>query len=230
MRRTGVLAFAVVLASAGWAAEEERPQRTLADFPVHGGNQRLSIGAEYLVHSFHSAGQMYTADDFLVVEVGIFPKAKTEYISSFSLFRLRINGKKEHVFAQTPQMVAASIKYPDWEQRTETTAVAGVGNAGVILGRPAPAARFPGDQRPAEGRVPPIRRVPNAPTDAAGGAVKKETLSPEQLLVDSAIPEGTWHTPVTGNLYFAYRGKVKSIRTLELIMAAGDEEIVLKLF
>jgi len=112
-------------------------------------------------------------------------------------------------------MVAASLKYPDWERRPNLEAEAGVGNAGVIVGRPQTAERFPGDPRPAQQRLP---RPPQAPPpENRSGLEKPEPVKADELALSAALPEGSARGPVSGYLYFAWKGKPGSIKSLELI-------------
>lgn len=50
-------------------------------------------------------------------------------------------------------------------------------------------------------------------------------MKPEELVVQTALPEGSRRGPVSGYLYFAYKGKTASIKTLELLY----EDAVLRL-
>jgi len=49
------------------------PKASEQEYPVRAKLEKLSIGAEYLVHSFSSGRQMFIAKDYLVVEVALFP-------------------------------------------------------------------------------------------------------------------------------------------------------------
>ncbi|HBY61227.1 MAG TPA: hypothetical protein DEH78_15500, partial [Solibacterales bacterium] len=118
-------------------------------------------GAEYLARSFSLQGKSFLTEDHLVVEVGVYPAPRTPVEVKHSQFRLRLNGK-ETLSAQSPSAVAAAIKYEDWERRPGLEASAGP----VILGRRTPEPRFPGDTRPAQGRLPAPPRAPGAEPQA----------------------------------------------------------------
>ena len=62
--------------------------------------------------------ESFVTDNFLVVEVAIFPHTGKVYDVRANRFSLRVNGKKEALFAQSPGMVIASVKYPDWQTQT----------------------------------------------------------------------------------------------------------------
>ncbi len=205
-------ALAAALVSTGVYAGEPRPQP--ADYPVHAVLGKAALGAEYLVHTVSGRNQSFLARDYLVVEVGLYPAKGTTLVVSNSHFTLRLNGKKSVLIAQPPAFVAASLKYPDWEYRPSVIAVAGVGDAGVILGRPQRTERFPGDPVPSRERLPDPPKAPS-PQDRSG--LEKTPVRPEEVAVEEALPEGEISRPVRGYLYFHYKGKTKSIRSVELV-------------
>lgn len=188
------------------------PKSSAAGYPAHAQLKSLSIGAEYQVHSFSGPGGTFIARDYLVVEVALYPPTGAELAVAQSHFRLRLNGKTR--FPQAPQFVAASLKYPDWEYRPRMEAGAGAGNSGVILGRPVPAERFPGDPTSTR-RLPNPPRAPD-PNDRAG-IDKEEPVRADEVVIASALPEIPAAKPVSGYLYFAYKGKTRPIKSLELI-------------
>ncbi len=186
------------------------PKPSEQDYPVHAKLEKLSIGAEYLVHSFSggppNASATFIANDYLVVEVALYP-AKGEYLAvNAAQFSLRINGKQV-LDPQPAGFVAGSLKYPDWETHPRTMASVGP----VIFGAPPPTERFPGDPQGL-----PAPPAPRAPTDNPSGMDKQDAVKADELVIQTALPEGEHHGPVSGYLYFAYRGKLKRIHTLEL--------------
>ena len=209
-------------------AQGTTPKAKPADYPVHAQIAGYTIAAEYLVHSVPVNGGVLDARDYLVLEIVIFPEADVTPSVSSGEFTLRINNRKAVLFAQTPGMVAASIKYPDWEVRPTLEATAGVGNADVIMGRPPPTSRFPGDPRPDQSRLPRQPRVPdqNRPQGQEQAAREPVDVSIARL----AFPEGAAHGPVSGYLFFAFQGKTKSIRSLELLHNSGDRAIAMRIF
>jgi hypothetical protein len=55
--------------------------------------------------------------------------------------------------------------------------------------------------------------------------VEREPVKPEELLAETALPEGEHGGAVSGFLYFAYKGKAGTIKSLELLYS----EAVVKL-
>jgi hypothetical protein len=130
-----------------------------------------------------------------------------------------MNGKKNLILSQLPGFVAGSLKYTDWSRTTQAEAGVGMGNTGVILGRPVPGERFPGDPTNR-----PLPRPPRAPE-----AEKPEPDKAEEVVIESALPEGEARGPVAGFLYFPFKGKPKSIKSLELLYTAPEGTVTLKL-
>ena len=191
------------------------PKVKAEEYPVHGAAGAVTLGADYTVHSLSLAGDLFIAPDYLVVEVALYGKADEKFEVNAGRFTLRVNGKKSVLLPQSPGMVAASIKYADWEMRRGVEMSAGVGDADVVLGRPRPTERFPGDPRPGQERLP---QPPQAPEqENRSGMEKQAKVKPEDAVVAAALPEGTVRGPVSGYLYFAYKGKAGKIKSLELL-------------
>ena len=204
-------AIAVLLIGPLLGAIEPKP--AASDYPVHGAAGNVALGAEYLVRSFSGRGRTFFAPDHLVVEVAVYPPKGEAVAVSTGQFSLRINGKKEMIPAQGPEFVAAGFKYPDWEQRRRLEAMGGVGNAGVIVGRPEPRERFPGDPRPSVNRLP---APPRAPEDRQG-VEPDQPVRAEDVVIECALLEREIRSASAGYLYFPFKGKTKSIRSLELV-------------
>ena len=173
----------------------------------------ITIAAENLGPSIPTASGGMNTRDYISIEVAIFAEGLGQQTSiSHQQFALRINGVKSLLRPDTPGAVAASIKYPDWEQHPRLEGTAGMGNANVILGRPRPVERFPGDHRPAEGTgTGPMPRIEN-PIGRKG-----EPQSVDELVQRVALPEGAVGLPASGCLYFPYKKQMKTIKTLELV-------------
>ena len=209
-------------------AQGTTPKAKPGDYPVHAQLPGINIAAEYLAHSVPVNAGVLNARDYLVVEVAIFPGARDTPLIASGDFTLRINNRRAVLFAQTPGMVAASIKYPDWEVRPTLEATAGVGNADVILGRPPLTSRFPGDPRPDQSRLPRQPRVPDQ--TRSDGAEQPATEPVDVSIARLALPEGAARTPVSGCLFFAFKGKSKTIHSLELLYGSGNRATSIRIF
>ena len=184
-----------------------------SDYPSPTTAEGVEIGAEYMVHSIPGPRGGYFAKEYLVVEVAIFPAARQSLKISSGHFTLRVNNKS-NLTAQSSGSVAAALKYPDWEQRRNMTAQAGP----LIFGAPPAVGRFPGD--PTQPRPLP-NPVPDQ-TDTSG--VDKEPNVPiEDAIARAALPEGPTVTPVKGCIFFRFEGKLKSIKSLDLIYDVGGK-------
>ncbi len=214
----GLLLFAGLLSAQVGIEPRPKPE----DFPAHQETARLAIGAEFMVHSFGRDAERYVNEDYLTVEVGVYPVDRKPVLISAAQFALRVNGKKEPVSSAPPSLVASSLHYNDWEQRAQLDRQDGQGSIGGPSQSGGP--RFPGDNRPNQGRLP---APPQAPADTA--LAPPDHVAPSVLLKEVALTEGEHKFPAGGYLYFPYRGKIKSIRTLDLVYSNGSESITLRL-
>ncbi len=221
------LIAAMGVALPGCFGEGVEPRTTASAYANHAELKGLSIGAEFLVHSFSGRGKTFVVDDYLVVEVAVFPAAGKRVLVNAGNFSLRVNGKKAALMPQTPGMVAASLKYPDWQAKPRIEAGAGVGDIGVLVGRPTARERFPGDPRPRQSRLPAPPQAP--PPEDRTGVEKPEPVQADEVVVDTALPEGERTQAAAGHLYFAYRGKTKSIRSVELVYSGPEGPASLRL-
>lgn len=202
-----------------WAGTDPRPKAS--DYPAHAQAPRAEIGAEYLARTISEAGESYYTGVYLVVEVAIYPDKGVTLPVSSGDFQLRINGKKVPLITQTPSIVAATIRNPDWD-RIPRGPVAGVGLGGadiMIGGRPT-VERFPGD--PQTTRTP---RPPRAPDER-----EKTPQDRGEVALRLALPQVQTETGVSGLIYFAYKSKLNNIRSLELIYEgpAGRQVLALR--
>jgi hypothetical protein len=220
--------FAAVLAAHAQSAPnlsihaEGTPAKASAgEYPAHATSGNLAIGAEYMVHSFGSGEQMYLAENYLVVEVALFPPKGEGITADAAKFTLRVNGKKTLLYAQNPPMVASHLNRRDWESPRGATADLGVGGVNVGLG-------YPQGRDPVTG-APEGRRLPNPPrapdAGAPGGGEPKERVRPEEVLIRTALPEDAHRGPVSGFLYFPYTGKASGLKSIDLVF----QDAVIKL-
>jgi len=186
------------------------PKPKAEDYEAHVQTRTAAIGAEFMIHSISGQGQTYIAPDYLVVEVALYPPKGQAIHLDEGAFALRVNGRRPALAPATPAMVAASLTHPDWQTGPRLEGGIGAGPADVIFGRPRPT-QFPGGQQP----LPTPPRAPDA--DPPGGIQPEPRVKAEDLAVQAALPQGDWKGPVSGFLYFAYKGKAASIKSLELL-------------
>jgi hypothetical protein len=210
-----------LLAQAMLHAQGTTPKQTESEYPVRAPVGSLTLAAEYLVHAIPAPEGGYFTNDYLVVEVAFFGPRLARVKMSADQFTLRINGQKTPLMTQAPGMVGASLKYPDWEQRPTLTATAGP----IILGRPDPVERFPGDPNARRGPAPP--RVPES--ENPSGQTKEPPMPMEERIQRAALPEGEHAAPAGGLLFFPFKGKTKRIRALELLYNGPAGKASLKL-
>lgn len=188
--------------------------RKAADYPAHASWAHFDIGAENLGHTIPADPDPLFARDYLVIEIAIFPSAQPITLSS-AAFSLCVNGTKGVLFPESPGFVAASLKYPDWEKRPALIGTVEKGDGSVIVGAPPHVGRFPGDPN-GNPRIDMPRQEPDA----------RPKPSAEDLVARAALPEGGTSKPVKGCLFFAFKGKLKSIHKLELVFD-GKESLTL---
>jgi hypothetical protein len=199
-----------------WALHAE--PKELAQYPDRVALGTRTLAAEFMIHSISTPKGVYVAEKYLVVDAALFGEGRL--LTSAAHFKLRINGARQPIFPQTPEWVAVSIKDPAWANGTpQLTMGAGVGNAGVTLGGPPRVERFPGD--------PTARRPQPAGTPAKVESVP--TASMEEQIQLASMPEGERRLPSGGLLYFAYKGKVKSLKSVELLYEGPAGEAGLRL-
>jgi hypothetical protein len=194
------------------------PKPSAAEYPAHGQSGGIAIAAEYMVHSFGTGEQMFLAENYLVLEVALYPPKDTTVTVDLPHFGLRINGRKTLILAQPPSMAAATLNHPEW--MTRPTMDIGAGPIGVGLGYPPNRAPFPGAPPPVRTPAPP--RAPDA--DSRSG-VEKTPVKATDVLLQTALPADPHRGPISGFVFFPFTGKTSSIKSLELVW----DDAVLKL-
>jgi hypothetical protein len=200
-------------------AQGTTPKPAPEDYPVHGQARSAVVGAEFMVHSFSAGEQTYIVKGYLVLEVALYPPKGQNVDVHSGNFVLHMNGRKQEFLPQSPSVVAATLAHPEWADDRRLTVDGQAGPVGISTGQTRPA-QIPG--MPIPGQPTPL---PRAPRDNPSGLPPREQVQPAQLLLDSALPQGEHHGPVSGFLYFAYSGKISAIKSLEL----RYEDVTLKL-
>jgi hypothetical protein len=210
-------AIALLLFVTELVAQGMKPREKAEDYPVQVQLPKMELAADYLVHSLPGpSGSIFTSD-YLVIEVAAYPTSRAGASWATGEFSVRIN-HKTLLLPQAPGMVAASLKYPDWERRPVATAEAGIGDRGLIIGQPPSVPRFPGDAR--GGQLPPPPRASDPETPPGLSKTAGPTI--EEICQQLAVYDGPFTGPVSGHLYFPFKGKTKQIRSLELLYEAAD--------
>lgn len=194
------------------AAQEEQakeapglpPRATPADYQFHGQAGTVTIAAEFTGHAVPTEeGSPLSSEEYVVVEVALFgpPQARTRI--SATDFSLRVNGKKNLLPAQPYGLVVKSVKDPAWEPPASASSKSKTSIGGG------------GEQ--GESKPEPVK-IPIEVQRAMQQRIQKATL-----------PEGDRALPQAGLIYFQYRGKTQSLRSLELMYSgpAGQATISL---
>ncbi len=165
------------------------PRSAPSDYPAQAKLGKITLAAEFAGHGLPTPEGPLSSDDYVVVEVAFFGPAGTRLPVSFSDFSLRINNRKNPTASEPYEQVGGSVKDPEWvpPERPEK------GGNGILGGGGNDTSKEP-PRPPAE-----LRR-------AWAQRVRK-----------SALADGDRELPQDGLIYFPYGGKVKSIRSLELI-------------
>ena len=202
-RNAGIVVF--VAAGAWIALGQEReakpenkglpPRVSPTDYQVQGKAGEITIAAEFDGHAVPvEEGSPLSAEEYVVVEAALYGPAGTKLTLSPGQFSLRINGKKQAVPSEPFEVVFKSLKDPEWippdtGDKKSKTSIGGGGGGGA------------GDNSP-----PPTPKMPLELRRAMELKVRR-----------AAMPEGDRPLPQAGLLFFSYRGKEKSISSLELI-------------
>ena len=176
-------------------AQQGLPARaTPTDYQTQAKVGSVTIGAEFTGHGIPNAQQPLNSEEYVAVEVGLFGPADARLMIGPTDFSLRINGKKDLLPSQPWGLVAKGVKDLEW---VSPDAVPGeVKSKGSVNG---------GGQGSSTLPPPP----PKVPIDVLRGW---------QLAVkNAALTQGDRALPQAGLIYFPYRGKVTSIRSMELI-------------
>jgi hypothetical protein len=180
------------------------PRATPADYQAHTQVGTLTLAADFVRHSVPTPEATYSTEDFVIVEAGLFGPPQSRLNLSIGDFSLRINGKKVAMPSQPYGLSFSSLKDPEWEPPSKPKAEKPTLNAGG--GQP-------------DDSFHPIVRMP---------IELKRTM--QQRVQRASMPEGDRALPAAGLLFFEYRGKPESIRSLELIYTgpAGKATLALQ--
>jgi hypothetical protein len=211
----GVLAGALCLYSQDTPPKDARPvppqgippRTTPADYQAHAKAGAVTIGAEFIGHSFLTPQGTLTTEEYVVVETGLFGEPGARIVLSLDDFSLRVNGKKTPLPSVPYGMVTRSLKDPDWEpptppssSKSKTSLSTGGESAGEPKTSPTPI------------------RVPVE--------VQRQWAQRAQK---ASLAQGDRALPQAGLLFFLYRGKTSSIRSIDLIYSGPGGQATLAL-
>lgn len=195
-------------ASALEATKGMPPRANPVDYTAQAVAGPVTIAAEFSGHGINTPQGALTTEDYVVVELGIFGAAGSRVKLSAEDFTLRINGKKTPQPAEPFGVIRASLKDPEWEPPINTKSQSKTGVSGS------------GDQG-GGGKNDPPPEPPKMPFP--------ERRAMEQRVLKMTMPEGDRATPVAGLIFFAYRGKVQNIKSLELLYSGPAGKATLNL-
>ena len=183
------------------------PRAAPIDYQAHAKVGDITIAAEFTGHGVPTADMALNSEDYVVVEAALFGPPEARLRITASDFSLRINKRKEALPSQPWALAARNIKDPEWippDAAPEKKSKGGISGGG-------------GDRQP--GAPPPL--PPKVPIELLRGW--------QQRLRRAALPEGDRALPQAGLLFFAYRGKTESIRSVELVYDGPAGQLVLPL-
>jgi hypothetical protein len=188
-------------------AQGTKTRDDAAKYSTHAQVGSLGLGADFWGHYIPMESSSIKADEYLVVEVALFAPPAARVAIHPGQFVLSVNGQR--LMPQPVGLVTLGIVMPDMRDRgprliTDTT----VGPITASTGRDPVQPKFPGDSNPADIPVP----TPPKPDDG----LQKEPVDLVKLVRDAALPEGTHGTPISGYLFYAWPGKLKRIKHVEV--------------
>jgi hypothetical protein len=190
-------------------ASKGMPPRTgPSEYQAHAQAGNITIGAEFMGHAVPTPEQMVQSEEYIVVEAGLFGPPNAHATLARSDFSLRVNGKKVPLPAEPLELVYKSLKDPEWQPPVPAESKS---KGGLTTG---------GGGDSGGDKLPPI--PPKMPFELRRAM--------EQHVQRAAMLEGDRPLPQAGLLFFSYRGKAESIRSIELIYsgAAGSATLDLQ--
>jgi len=180
------------------------PRAAPSEYQAQAKAGAVTIAAEFAGHSVPKLEGPLNTEDFVVVETAFFGPPGAKLVLSTGDFTLRINGKKGKLDSVPFGMVTSSLKDPEWQPPEQKDADK-PSKSGLSTGQG-------GDN------TPPVIHVPLELRRAMA-----------QYLQKASLPEGDRGLPQAGLIYFRYSGRVKSIRSIELIYSGPAGEATLEL-
>jgi hypothetical protein len=196
------------------------PRAEAAAYEAHATLAQGELGAEYLSRTVGAGNVSAYIGKYVAVEVALFPAKGTAYAVASGHFRLRINRAGRELSAQPAGIVASTIENPQYERQGGLETGGGYGPADVVFGKPRRTERFPGD---------PDARRPGDNRNSSKQTGEPSSEADAKVIREAALYEGTISSATSGVLYFAFGGKLKDVRSIELLYDGPAGKAVLKL-
>lgn len=181
------------------------PRVAPADYQSQTKIGSVTLAADFVGHSVPNAQGPLTTEDFVSVELGLYGPPEARLQLSMEDFSLRINGNKKALPCEPYGRILANLKDPEWSPPEPPQPKGGKTSLGG------------GDKEP--GSPPPVMHIPIEVQRAMAQRTQK-----------AALPLGDRALPVAGVIFFQYRGKVKGIKSVELLYngPAGKATLALR--
>jgi hypothetical protein len=178
------------------------PRAAPTDYQGQAKVGAFTLAAEFDAHGIPTPDAVYSNEDYVMVEVAFYGAADKPLKLVQSEFSLRINGKP--VAAEPFARTFGSLKDPNWEPPSSASKAGktSLGTGGDNQNDPPPS-------------------PPKMPFEM------KRTM--QQRVQKAELPEGDRMLPVAGLLFFSFRGKAESIRSLELLYDGAAGKVALPL-
>jgi len=181
------------------------PRATPADYQAHAQAGTVTVGAEFKGHSVPTPEAVYTNEDYVAVEVGLFGPPEARVKLSHDDFSLRIDGKKNLIPCLPYAAVFRGLKDPEWippggaDSKSKSSISTGGGKN--------------------DNSLPAVVHMPIELERAMDQRVQKASL----LEGERALPEA-------GLIFFEHRGRTDRIHSIELIYTgpAGKATMALR--
>jgi hypothetical protein len=212
-RVAALLAAALTILLSGVAAAQEvnpakplPPRATPGDYRAHAQAGKITIAADFAGHGVTTADAVYSTEDYIVVEVGVFGPPDVRMSFSYKDFSLQVNGKKTPLQAEPYESAFKSLKDPEWiapdpgSGSKSKTNVGGGGGGGQNDPPPAPA------------------KMPLA-----------LQLAMERKVKMASLQEGERPLPEAGLVFFSYGGKIDKLKSIVLLYSGSAGKATLPL-
>ncbi|HEY3454048.1 MAG TPA: hypothetical protein VGK64_05550 [Bryobacteraceae bacterium] len=177
------------------------PRAAATDYQAQAKAGDVTIAADFLGHAIPRMEGPLMTEDYVVVEAGLFGPPGKQITLSIGDFSLRINGKKQPLPSAPYELVAKSVKDPQWSP-------------------PAPPEKSKSSFGSGSQNEPPPAPV-HMPFEMRRAMA--------QHLQRTSMPQGEHALPQAGLLYFQHRGKRENIRSVELVYASAAGKATLTL-